>query len=129
MRNGLILSILVVICLSAPALAGEHYGERRNKSIQTRLERVEQGQPNHGMHDRRSEKYGQFQHRLQRLSKELCHARRENRRLEDRDARRESRKVRRHAHRRHYAAAARAPRRLVLPPIFPSIVVRIPLNW
>lgn len=131
MKNLMILLVLISIGLTTPVLADGRHGEERYNSNHRR---VEQSSHNYARHDR-SEKYDRFQKRMKHLRKDLRH---ENRRLERRDVRRSQRIAdRRHAGRVHRsyrpwyrsAPVVVAPRHRAHAVFFPSITVRIPLNW
>ncbi len=130
MRKSLILMILVSMALAAPAMADGWRGDSRDKA--PRVERKEQMRAHHD----RDANYGRFQKRMQHLRKELRHERRENRRYERQERRHRERVAWRHE-RRHEQRHVRhlpapwvvAPRRAVLPLLFPQVVVHIPLGW
>ena len=130
MKNTLILLILVSIGLTTPALGKEHDGEQRHRKDYRRVEQVDRNQGNYARHDRRDERYGNFQKRMKDLRKKLHRGRHDNRRLE----RPGSRRIRRMGHdsdRRYQyrAPVVLIPRRAVSPPFSPSLVLRIPLIW
>lgn len=133
MKNTMILLILISIGLTTPALAMEHDGAQHHRTDHRRVEQAERNQHIYARHDRRDEKYGNFQKRMKDLRKQLHHERRDNRRLE-RHGTRQIKRIAYDSDHRQFRQQYRVPvvlipRPAVPRPFFPSVVLRIPLIW